>query len=121
VKEIAMKETKDADGGDRAPFHDGGSTPMHGNVGTGPQQPGKSSQEGGHAGKDPGAKVSGGPASGGFYASGATNKDYAGSQKEGTSAASKSGGNSKFAEGGKTPMHSNRGSVPAQAGKSSAY
>jgi hypothetical protein len=51
--------------------------------------------------------------------SGATNRDYAGTQSAGDSAAKKSGGNSKWAEGGKGQMFGNRGSLPAQGGKSS--
>lgn len=100
-------------------FIDGGNTPMHGRTGVATQKPGVSSQEGtsalsGGAG-DPQA---GGPGEG-FYSNSGTNKDYAGAQVAGTSGPTKSGGNGKFAEGGKTAMFGNRGSIPAQGGKSS--
>lgn len=104
--------------GDRAPFLSGGNHPMHGAVGTGPQKPGQSAQEGsGPMSGDgtPGA----GPPGAGFYSSGATNKDYAGMQDPGTSGPTKSGGNAKWAEGGKTPLFGNTGSRPAIAGRSS--
>ena len=114
------KETKDADGGDRAPFIDGGNTPMHGPTGVGNQKPGVSSQEGTSSISSPG-NPDPGPPGAGFYSSGATNKDYAGTQKDSVSAATKAGGNAKFAEGGKTSMFGNQGSRPAQGGKSSAY
>ena len=40
-------------------------------------------------------------------------------QKPGTSGPSKSGGDGKFAEGGKTAMFGNSGSQPALAGRTS--
>lgn len=96
----------------------GGSHSMHGREGTATQRPGVSSQEGqtplsGGAG-DPQA----GPSGAGFYSSETTNKDYAGTQKPGTSGPTKSGGNSKFAEGGKHAMLGNRGSLPSRGGHS---
>ncbi len=114
------KETKDSDGGDRAPFLDGGSTPMHGAVGTGTQTPGVSSQQG-TSSISSGQEAQAGPPGAGFYSSGATNKDYAGTAEAGDPGQNKVGGNSKWAEGGKTSMFGNQGSRPAQAGKSSAY
>jgi hypothetical protein len=89
---------------------------MHSNTGTGPQQPGKSSQEGSGGGKDPGAVVTGGPSSVMGFSSGSTNKDYAGTQTAGCSAQKKSGGDGKWAEGGTTAMFGNRGSTPAKGG-----
>ena len=106
--------------GDRAPFLGGGSHPMHGPTGVGNQKPGVSSQEG-TSSISSGPEVDAGPPGAGFYSSGATNKDYAGTQNPGVSASDKSGGNGKWAEGGKTSMFGNQGSRPAQAGKSSAY
>lgn len=103
--------------GDRAPFLSGGSHPMHGAQGVGNQKPGVASQEGTSSissGQEPDA----GPPGAGFYSSGATNKDYAGNQKPGTSGPIKAGGNSKWAEGGKTPMFGNRGSMPCKPGQS---
>lgn len=96
----------------------GGSHPMHGGKGVATQKPGVSSQEGstglsGGAG-DPQA----GPSGAGFYSSATSNKDYAGTQSPGTSGPTKSGGNAKFAEGGKTPMFGNRGSQAAPGGRS---
>jgi hypothetical protein len=114
------KETKDADGGDRAPFAKGGSHSMHGAEGVGNQKPGVSSQEGTSSISSSGDPDPGPPGAG-FYSSGATNKDYAGMQDPGTSGPTKSGGNAKWAEGGKTSMFGNQGSRPAQGGKTSAY
>jgi hypothetical protein len=96
----------------------GGSHPMHSARGTATQKPGVSSQEGSSSigsGQEPEA----GPPGVLGYSSGATNKDYAGTQQPGSSAQNKSGGNSKFAEGGKTPMFGNRGSLPARGGRTS--
>jgi hypothetical protein len=92
---------------------------MHKGRGVTTQKPGVASQEGstglsGGAG-DPQA----GPAGAGFYKAGPGNKDYAGTQAPGTSGPSKSGGNGKFAVGGKGSMFSNRGSTPARGGSSS--
>jgi hypothetical protein len=90
---------------------------MHPATGTGTQSPGQSSQEGSGPMSGDGTPQAGPPGAG-FYSSGATNKDYAGPQKAGVSAATKSGGNAKFAEGGSHAMFGNRGSLPAQGGKS---
>jgi hypothetical protein len=95
----------------------GGTTPMHSAEGTGTQKPGQSAQEGSSA-IGSSQDVQAGPSSAGFYSSGATNKDYAGTQEAGVTAMTKKGGNAKFAEGGKTPMCGNTGSRPAQAGRS---
>jgi hypothetical protein len=93
----------------------GGSHSMHAAVGTGTQKPGFSSQQG--TGSISGSQdVQAGPPGAGFYSSGATNRDYAGTQTPGMGAQTKKGGNSKFAEGGKTPMFGNRGSLPARGG-----
>lgn len=102
----------------RAPFLEGGKHAMHGPVGTGTQTPGQSSQEGkGSLGGSIAPQA--GPAGAGFYSSAGTNKDYAGQQTPGVSAATKSGGDAKFAEGGKHAMHANTGSRPAIAGRTS--
>lgn len=95
----------------------GGSHSMHSAEGTGMQKPGVSSQEGGSS-ISSGQAPEPGPSSAGFYSSGATNKDYAGTQASGTSSPTKSGGNAKFAEGGKHAMFGNRGSQPARGGHS---
>jgi hypothetical protein len=77
------------------------------------------SQEGRAAlGGGPGTPVAGPPGAG-FYAPAATNKDYAGTQSPGTSGPTKSGGNAKWATGGKTPMFGNNGSRAAKGGRSS--
>jgi hypothetical protein len=94
----------------------GGSGHMHGWSGTGKQEPGQTAQEG------TGSKRGIAPQAGGTghgYSSGTTNKDYAGTQMPGCSAATKQGGNSKFAEGGSTHMHGNTGSRKAIGGQSS--
>ena len=104
----------------RAPFLGGGSHSMHGPTGVGNQKPGVSSQEG-TSSISSGQEADAGPPGAGFYSTGATNKDYAGTQKDSTSGPSKAGGNAKWAEGGKTSMFGNQGSRPAQGGKSSAY
>jgi hypothetical protein len=109
------KETKDSDGGDRAPFLKGGTNAMHTARGTGTQTPGQSSQEGSSAigsSGDPQA----GPANVVGFGDAATNKDYAGTQSPGTSGPTKKGGDAKFASGGSTPMFGNRGSLPARGG-----
>ena len=98
----------------------GGSGKMQGRVGVGAQKPGVSSQEGRAAlGGGPGKPVAG-SANAGFYSSAGTNKDFAGTQLPGVSGSTKSGGNSKFAEGGKNAMFSNTGSRAARGGRSSA-
>ena len=103
--------------GDRAPFLAGGKNSMFGPRGTGTQSPGVSSQEGKSAIGSSGDPQAGG-ASDGYYSSGATNKDFAGPQAAGTSSPTKSGGNAKFAEGGKGSMFGNTGSTPAVGGRS---
>jgi len=95
----------------------GGNTKMHGFAPTGTQVPDRSSQEG-HSGSRRGIEAKGGNNKA-FYSAGAKNTDYAGCQKPGVSAATKEGGNSKFAEGGSTKMFGNRGSLRAEGGKSS--
>lgn len=95
----------------------GGNHAMHGPEGTGQQKPGVSSQEGSGA-LNGDQKVKAGPGGAGFYSTATTNKDYAGTQTPGVSAATKSGGNAKFAEGGKGSMFGNRGSLPARGGHS---
>jgi hypothetical protein len=95
----------------------GGDTKMHGFAPTGTQTPGQSSQEG-HSGSRRGIEPQAGGQVG-FYSTGTTNKDYAGTAEAGCSGPSKSGPNNKFAEGGKTHMWGNRGSqkaVPGQSG-----
>lgn len=92
----------------------GGSHKMHGRTGVGAQKPGVSSQEGRAALSGGAGDPKAGSASAGFYGPAATNKDYAGTQAAGVSGATKSGGNSKWAEGGKNAMFSNRGSQAAK-------
>jgi len=87
---------------------------MHTAVGTATQKPGLSSQEG-QSSINSSQDAEAGPSSTGFYSAGATNKDYAGPQVAGVSASQKSG-NPKSAEGGKTSMFGNRGSLPAKGG-----
>lgn len=105
--------------GDRAPFLSGGSGSMAPPRGVATQKPGVSSQEGstglsGGAG-DPQA----GPPGAGFYSQpSTTNKDYAGTQMAGVSAATKSGGDAKWAAGGPASMCPNTGSTPAVGGRS---
>lgn len=96
----------------------GGNTPMHSFSGTGTQEPGQSAQEGrGSKGTKKPYKAEGGGEVG-FYSSGATNKDYAGTQECGTSGPTKKGGDKKFAEGGPGHMWGNRGSRPMPGGQS---
>lgn len=95
----------------------GGTHAMHPARGTAEQKPGVSSQEGSGP-LNSNQKVMAGPSGAGFYSSATTNKDYAGTQAPGVSAATKSGGNAKFAEGGKGSMFGNRGSLPARGGHS---
>jgi hypothetical protein len=92
----------------------GGNHSMHSARGTATQKPGVSSQEGDSAISSSGDPQAGPPGAG-FYASETTNKDHAGTQVPGQSAQKKSS-NQQFAEGGKTPMFGNRGSLPAKAG-----
>jgi hypothetical protein len=94
----------------------GGSHGMHRKDGVGTQKPGVSSQEGSGAMSKSIAPTAG-PSGAGFYSTATTNKDYAGQQAPGVSAATKSGGNAKFAEGGKHAMFGNRGSLPARGGR----
>lgn len=105
--------------GDRAPFLAGGNHPMHGARGVGNQKPGVASQEGGGALSGGAGNPSAGGPGAGFYSAATTNKDYAGTQSPGTSGPTKSGGNAKFAEGGKHAMFGNRGSMPCKPGSSS--
>lgn len=98
----------------------GGSAKMHGRTGVATQKPGVSSQEGRGALSGGAGNPQAGPRNAGFYSSEGTNKDYAGTQLPGVSGATKSGGNSKFAEGGKNAMFSNSGSRAARPGRSSA-
>ena len=94
----------------------GGTHGMHGWSGTGTQEPGQTAQEG------TGAKRGIAPQAGGrdpLSTQGEKNKDYAGCQVPGHSGSVKEGGDSKFAEGGKTAMFGNRGSRPAIPGQSS--
>ena len=95
----------------------GGSNSMHGKTGTGTQKPGVSSQEGSGSLRR-GIEPDAGPSGAGFYGKETSNKDYAGTQSPGVSAATKSGGNGKFAEGGKGQMFGNRGSQAARGGHS---
>lgn len=95
----------------------GGTHAMHPARGTAEQKPGVSSQEG-SAALTSDQKVKAGPSGAGFYSTATTNKDYAGTQTPGVSAATKSGGNAKFAEGGSGQMFGNRGSLPARGGHS---
>ena len=96
----------------------GGNHAMHGARGTATQKPGVSSQEGSDKLAGGPGKPDAGPSGAGFYSTATTNKDYAGTQTPGVSAATKSGGNAKFAEGGKGSMFGNRGSLPARGGHS---
>jgi hypothetical protein len=95
----------------------GGSHSMQGKHGVGTQKPGVSSQEGSKGAMSKSIEPQAGPSGAGFYSSATTNKDYAGQQTPGVSGATKSGGNAKFAEGGKHAMFGNRGSLPARAGR----
>lgn len=99
-----------------ADFIKGGSGSMQGKKGTGTQEPGKSSQEGSGA-LSTNVEPPAGPPGAGFYGNEGTNKDYAGTQSPGTSGPTKAGPNGKFAEGGKTAMFGNRGSLPARGGR----
>jgi hypothetical protein len=117
---IMARQSSDPDKGDRAPFLSGGKHAMQGRVGVGAQKPGVSSQEGRAALSGGPGKPTAGPPGAGFYSPATTNKDYAGTQAPGISGATKSGGNSKFAEGGKNAMFGNTGSRPARGGRSSA-
>lgn len=114
---MAMKNQPGSEAAVRTAAHflQGGNHSMHGPTGVGNQKPGVSSQEGTSA-ISSGQEADAGPPGAGFYSSGATNKDYAGAQSSGTSGPTKSGGNSKWAEGGKTSMFGNTGSRPARGG-----
>lgn len=112
------KQANDPDGGDRAPFVKAGPPgAMHGARGVTTQKPGMSSQEGSAALSGGAGDPQAGPPGAGFYKAGPGNKDHAGTQTPGTSGPSKSGGNSKFAEGGKGAMFGNRGSLAARGGR----
>jgi hypothetical protein len=107
----------------------GGNTKMFPFRGVGTQQPGQTAQEGNGGRRDQTAKGgAAGVASQDNSKHGRTmsakpsgNRDYAGTQSPGTTAATKSGGDSRFAEGGTTKMFGNRGSqraIPGQTGPS---
>lgn len=99
----------------------GGTHAMHGATGTAQQKPGVSSQEGSTSLNSNQKVQPGGPAafvSDGSKGSSATNKDYAGTQTPGVSAATKSGGDDRWAKGGSGQMFGNRGSLPARGGHS---
>jgi hypothetical protein len=85
--------------------------------GTGTQTPGQSSQEG--SGPRRGGVAAKGGNNAAFYSSAGTNKSYAGTQTPGQSASCPTGGDQKFASGGKTHMHGHSGSQRAIAGQSS--
>jgi hypothetical protein len=90
---------------------------MHSFAPTGTQTPDRTSQEG-HSGSRRDIKVQPGPSNVmGFSTSG--NKSYAGTQTPGQSAACPTGGDQKFAKGGSNSMFGNRGSLRAEAGKTS--
>lgn len=93
----------------------GGNHGMHGWSGTGTQTPGQSSQAG--TGSKSGIAPKAGPT--GLVGNGESNKSYAGTNTPGQSASNPSGGNAKFAEGGKTSMYGNRGSIAARPGQTS--
>lgn len=95
----------------------GGSHSMQGKHGVGTQKPGVGSQEGSKGAMSKSIEPQAGPSGAGFYSTATTNKDYAGQQTPGTSGPTKSGGNAKFAEGGKHAMFGNRGSQAARAGR----
>ena len=96
----------------------GGSHSMHPGKGVGNQKPGVSSQQGGGALTGGAGDPDAGPPGAGRYSSGATNKDYAGTQTPGSSASKKSGGNDKWAKGGSGKMFGFSGSKAAQGGRS---
>jgi hypothetical protein len=91
---------------------------MHSFAPTGTQTPDRTSQEG-HSGSRRGIEPQAGPSNVMGFSSGASNKSYAGTQTPGQSAACPEGGNNKFAKGGSTKMFGNRGSLRAEAGKTS--
>jgi len=94
----------------------GGKGHMAGFNPVGTQQPGGSAVDM-SGGSRRGIEAKGGDKHG-FYSSGTTNKDYAGTQQPGTSGPTKTGGDQKFASGGTTKMFGNRGSQKAQPGQS---
>ena len=91
----------------------GGSGHMKGFSGTGAQKPGGSSQQG--TGSKRGIEPKPGGTVGFYSASG--NKSYAGTQTPGQSSAAPSGGNSKFASGGKGKMFGPSGSQRLEGGR----
>src|SRR5262245_44806586 len=97
-----------------ASFAKAGGKHMFGFRGTGTQTPGQSAQAG--TGPKRGIAPKAGPT--GLVGNGQSNKDYAGTQTPGVSAATKKGGDSKFAAGGSGRMFGNRGSRPAPSGQS---
>jgi len=92
----------------------GGSGKMHGFKGAGTQTPGGTSQEGSGGRRDQKAKGGGNV---GFYSTGTTNRDYAGTREAGTTSPTKSGPNDKFAHGGSTKMFGNTGSGRLEGGR----
>lgn len=101
---MAKTETKKSNWGSF-----GGSTKMHAFAPTGTQEPGHSSQEG-HSGSRKGIEPKAGPSNVMGYSSGTSNKSYAGCQTPGQSSSMPSGGDAKFAAGGKGHMCGNTGS-----------
>jgi hypothetical protein len=93
----------------------GGNQHMIGFDGSGTQKSGSSSQEGSGGRRDQKAPTG---SAHGFYSSGSSNKDYAGTQAAGVSGSTPTGGNDKFAKGGSTKMFGNRGSQRCEGGKS---
>jgi hypothetical protein len=107
-----VESTKKANWGDL-----GGDGHMHTFSGTGTQKPGQTTQAG--SGSKRGIEPQAGPSNVIGYSSGATNADYAGTQAPGVSGRTKTGGDKKWAEGGKSHMFGHRGSqkaVPGQSG-----
>src|SRR5215475_7226584 len=94
----------------------GGSTHMHSFNGSGDQTPGQSSQEGKGGRRDQKAPTGD---KHGFYSSGASNKDFAGTKEPGCSGPTKTGGDEKFASGGSTRMWGKGSSRLAIGGQSS--
>lgn len=91
---------------------------MYGFRGSGKQQPGQTAQEGTGGRRDQTANGGGTGIASSDYSNKkhGSNRYYAGTQQEGTTGPSMSGGDTKFAAGGKTKMFSNRGSRRAVGG-----
>ena len=107
----------------------GGNNKMHGFQPTGTQTPDRTSQEG-HGGGRRGIAPQAGPSDVMGYSDGSkqgremtakhgTNQSFAGTQTPGQSVSQPNGDKNGFAKGGNTAMFGNRGSRPAQGGKSS--